>query len=82
MLYGPKLALYDKLLDKLGNAELALAAYTDPYTFIIKYTWDTPERQDVVAAYRELQRLLIIIPLVFCVPMLFAGLFLRDHKLA
>ncbi|KAK6457296.1 iron-siderophore transporter [Scheffersomyces xylosifermentans] len=74
-------SLYKKLLEKLDDPTQALAVYQDPYTWILTYTWGTPERQQVVAAYRELQKLLILISLVFCVPMLVAGLFLRDHRL-
>ncbi|KAG7666429.1 ARN1 [[Candida] subhashii] len=73
--------LYEKILQHTGNSTLATSVYGDPYTFIASYAWDTPERQQVVLAYRDVQRLLIMIALIFTAPMIIVGFFLRDHKL-
>ncbi|EGW32872.1 iron-siderophore transporter [Spathaspora passalidarum NRRL Y-27907] len=73
--------LYSAILEKTGNSTLAQSVYTDPYTFIATYTWETVERQQVVLAYRDIQKILILVALVFCAPMIIAGLFLRDHTL-
>ncbi|CUM64918.1 uncharacterized protein PRCAT00002536001 [Priceomyces carsonii] len=73
--------LYLKLLKEIKNEKLALYAYTEPYNFIVEYTWGTPARDGMVEAYRYIQRILIMIALIFCVPMIFSGLFLRDKEL-
>ncbi|QEL61611.1 hypothetical protein CJJ09_003759 [Candidozyma auris] len=54
---------------------------TKPYDFIKEHKWGTPARKAVVWAYADVQRLLCIVGLCLCVPMLLAGLCLRDHKL-
>ncbi|ODV82232.1 MFS general substrate transporter, partial [Suhomyces tanzawaensis NRRL Y-17324] len=74
-------SLFSKLQEKLGSTTLATAAYSNPYKFILDYAWDTVERQQMVSAYRELQKILMTVSLCFCVPMLIAGFFLRDHEL-
>lgn len=73
--------LYKQILKRIGDAKLATAAYSSPYTFIINYTWDTPERQAVVHAYRYVQRLETIVAIVFCAPLLIFSLCLRDARL-
>ncbi|RLV92973.1 Siderophore iron transporter ARN1 [Spathaspora sp. JA1] len=73
--------LYSSILAKTGNSTLAQSVYADPYTFIATYTWETVERQQVVSAYRDIQKILILIALVFCAPMIIVGFFLRDHTL-
>lgn len=73
--------LYKQLLKRVGDAALATEAYASPYKFIVTYTWDTPERQAVVQAYRYVQRLETIVALVFCAPLLIFSLCLRDARL-
>lgn len=74
-----------KLIKKFAAAgldtTLADSAYAAPFEFIVKYTWGTPERIAVVLAYAEVQRLLCIVGIVLCAPLMFVSLFLRDHKL-
>lgn len=69
------------------DLEVAKFAYETPYGtpafpgFIEKYKWATPERIQVVLAYAHVQRLLCIVGICLVVPLLFAALCLRDHKL-
>lgn len=73
--------LYKKILEHMSDTELATSAYQEPLTFIVTYTWETPERQALAQAYRELQFLLILVALCLCVPMIFCSLLLRDVPL-
>lgn len=66
---------------RLSDQTLALEAYSSPFTFIVTYTWNTVERQAVVIAYRYTQKILCIVGLCFCAPLLFAAFLLRDHRL-
>ncbi|EDO14787.1 hypothetical protein Kpol_358p4 [Vanderwaltozyma polyspora DSM 70294] len=66
---------------RIANETLAAEAYGSPFTFILTYTWDTPERQAVVVSYRYTQKILCIVGLCFCSTLLGAALFLRNHKL-
>lgn len=74
--------LPDQISKGLRNQTLAAEAYGSPFTFIINYTWETPERQSVVHAYRYTQKLLCIVGLCFCTTLMSAALFLRNHRLA
>lgn len=65
----------------LTNVTAATYAYSSPLTFVYDYTWGTPERVAVVLAYARTQRLLCIVGVALCVPLLLASLFLRDHRL-
>lgn len=74
--------LYSEILKQFhGNAELAKLAYGDPLSFSQEHKWGTTERMELVEAYRVVQRLLIMIALIFCAPMLGSALFLRNHEL-
>ena len=73
--------LPSKLESLLGNATLAQAAYSSPFTFIKTYTWGTPEREAVVQSYRYIQRLETIVALCFCSLLVVFALFLRDPVL-
>lgn len=73
--------LYGEILKRIGDVKLATSAYASPYEFIGTYTWDTPQRQAVVQAYRYVQKLETLVALVFCVPLLFFALCLRDARL-
>lgn len=66
---------------RFTNKTLARLAYSAPLSFIKKYTWGTPLRMELVEAYRHIQKLLIIIGICFCVPILGFALFLRDPVL-
>lgn len=69
-------------MEEMGvDPALAKLAYKKPYDFIKKHKWGTPARKAVVFAYAENQRLLCLVGLCLCVPLLLAGLCLRDHKL-
>lgn len=71
-----------KKMEMMGvDPALAKPAYKKPYDFIKEHKWGTPARKAVVWAYADVQRLLCIVGLCLCVPMLLAGLCLRDHKL-
>lgn len=67
--------------DKGLNVTLATEAYSSPYTFILTNTWGSEERVAVVLAYAKTQRILCIIGLCLCFPLLLSTFFLRDHKL-
>ena len=56
-------------------------AYSAPFTFITTYTWGTPERIALVMSYRYVQKILCIIGLVFCFPLLGCAFMLRNHEL-
>ncbi|SCU98180.1 LAMI_0F13410g1_1 [Lachancea mirantina] len=73
--------LPQELAKNLKNSELVSQAYSEPFTFILKYTWMTVERQAVMRAYRYVQKILCIVGLCFCVPLLTAAFLLRDRKL-
>ena len=73
--------LYKDLLNRLDDAALAMSAYSEPYSFIITHTWNTPERDAMVQSYRYVQRLETIVALVFTVPLLVFSFFLRDPPL-
>lgn len=66
---------------RLNDATLTQQAYLEPLTFILTYTWETIERQAVVLAYRYTQKVLCIVGLCFCAPLLFSAFLLRDHRL-
>ncbi|EGV63875.1 hypothetical protein PSN45_004051 [Yamadazyma tenuis] len=59
----------------------AAAAYGDPFTFAINYTWGTPERAAMVRAMAKTQKILCLIALVLSFVLLLDVFFLRDHRL-
>lgn len=79
--------MYDTILRRMNDLglpnaqELAQDVYESPFDFIKEHTWGTPTRIAVVLAYSEIQRILCIVGLALCAPMLFVTLCLRDHKL-
>lgn len=77
--------MYGYIIEEMTKAgvdtSLALEAYSKPYEYIVKYTWGTKERIPVVLAYAKTQKILCLIGLVLCVPLLCFAFFLRDHKL-
>jgi SIT family siderophore-iron:H+ symporter-like MFS transporter len=79
-------AMWTQLLPKdianrMDDPELAQEAYAAPLTFIVTYTWGTPEREQLVDSYRYIQRLLCIVGTCLVVPLVIFALFLRDHHL-
>ncbi|RCK59047.1 Siderophore iron transporter 1 [Candida viswanathii] len=79
--------MYNTILRRMNEAglpnaqELAQDVYESPFDFIKEHVWGSPARIAVVLAYSEIQRILCIVGLVLCAPMLFVTLCLRDHKL-
>lgn len=69
-----------RLTRELGNATLALSVYADPFTFASTSGWETAERQQVVKAYGETQRLLAITGICLSLVTLIAALGLRNYK--
>lgn len=66
---------------RIADPTLAATAYGSPFEFITTYTWGTPERIALVMSYRYVQKILCIIGLAFCFPLLGCGFMLRNHKL-
>ncbi|ODV84742.1 hypothetical protein CANARDRAFT_172494 [[Candida] arabinofermentans NRRL YB-2248] len=79
-------AIWTQLLPKeiykrIENTTVALEAYSSPLTWIYTYTWGTPERVALVEAYQYVQKILVLVGLCFCVPLLGFALLLNDPKL-
>lgn len=70
-----------EITKRITDPTLAAEAYGSPFTFIVTYTWGTPEREMLVHAYRYVQKLLCIVGLVFCVPLIGVSFLLRNYKL-
>ena len=72
-----------KRLEELFPDDIALAkaAFKNPVAFIKKYHWNTVERQNVVLAYRTVQRILMSVALGLIVPLLISSFFLRNRRL-
>ncbi|RDW65673.1 putative siderochrome-iron transporter Sit1 [Aspergillus mulundensis] len=74
--------LPSKLTDRLnGNSTLAAEIYADPFTFALGNPVGTPDRDAVVAAYMDTQRLLCITGLCLTVPLIVFALCIRNPKL-
>lgn len=63
------------------NHSDATAAYDSPQLFILNNPWGSPARNGLNEAYSYVQKMLCVVALCFCVPLLAAALFLRNHKL-
>ncbi|EDO15090.1 hypothetical protein Kpol_416p5 [Vanderwaltozyma polyspora DSM 70294] len=70
-----------KISEGITNETLADYAYGSPTKFILKYKWDTPERQAVVEAYKVIGRLLNIVGICLLVPLLISAFFLKNRRL-
>lgn len=66
---------------KFMNSTDAEAAYNSPHLFILSNSYGTESRRGLVTDYAQTQKILCIVALCFCVPLLLAALFLRNHKL-
>lgn len=73
--------LPNEINKRITNKTLAKVAYSSPLTFIVKNKWGSPARTGLVEAYRHVQKILIIISLCFCVPILGLAIFLSDPTL-
>lgn len=69
------------LSDHLNDQDLVARAYGSPFEVSAEYPMGTPERDGMVAAYREAQRLLAITGICLCVPLIGFALALRNPKL-
>ncbi|KAL6452035.1 SIT1 Siderophore iron transporter 1 [Candida maltosa Xu316] len=74
-------AIWTQKMYSLILRNMALQVYENPFKFITDHAWGTPARMAVVLAYSEVQRILCIVGLVLCVPVLLCALLVRDHKL-
>ncbi|KAE8376012.1 major facilitator superfamily domain-containing protein [Aspergillus bertholletiae] len=72
-----------ELTKHLGNANSTLTelAFGRPFDFIVSYPVGTPEREAVIFAYREVQRLLCITGICLTVPLIAFSLCIRNPKL-
>ncbi|QLG72289.1 hypothetical protein HG535_0C06440 [Zygotorulaspora mrakii] len=66
---------------KTMNASDAAAAYKSPNLFTLDNPWGSKAREGMTAAYGYVLKILCVAGLCFCVPLLIAALFLRNHKL-
>lgn len=64
-----------------NGTALAASAYSNPFVFIASYPMGTPERDAVVSAYRDTQRVLCIIGICLTLPLIAFGLCTRNRKL-
>jgi MFS transporter, SIT family, siderophore-iron:H+ symporter len=71
----------EQRMTPFNNATLATWAYGDPFAFIIQFPVGTPERQALIDSYKQAQRLLTIIGICLCVPMIAFAVALRNPKL-
>ncbi|KAK9455180.1 MFS general substrate transporter [Dipodascopsis uninucleata] len=73
--------LPQELIKHMGDDSLAAVAYGDPLDFATKYALGTPERDAVIVSYQYIQKILCVVGLCLCVPLLAFGLLLRDREL-
>ncbi|GAA5841783.1 hypothetical protein JCM11251_004063 [Rhodosporidiobolus azoricus] len=77
---------YQVLPDKLnkafnGNTTEVEFAYGQPFEWIVTNTWETPQRQALVGAYREVQKILCIAGICLAIPLLAFAFLVKDPKL-
>ena len=63
------------------NKTLALATYGDPFTVIALYPVGTPIRRGIIDSYQHVQKLLCIVGLCLCIPLIGFACVLRNPKL-
>lgn len=73
--------LFKEIVKHGVSLSTATFAYQQPYQFVAQNPWGTKTREGVVAGYKYVQRIFMIVCLVLCVPMILATFLLRDHKL-
>lgn len=64
-----------------GNATLANEIYGSPYTWIITNPVGTTDRDAVDHAYQRVQRILCIVGICLCVPLIVFSLLLKNPRL-
>lgn len=70
-----------KLASRLQNDTLVTLAYNSPFAYVVGRDIGTPERDAVVEAYKEVQRLLCITGICLCVPLLVCVVLVRNPLL-
>lgn len=73
--------MYKQLYKRLEDSSLAATAFSSPYEFIELYPWGTPERTQMIYAYREVQKKTMLVSLVLTGPLFLLILFTKDRKL-
>ncbi|RMZ91530.1 hypothetical protein DV736_g1252, partial [Chaetothyriales sp. CBS 134916] len=76
--------LYKKLEKNLAfqsNTTLAAATYGDPFTVVAAFPVGTLEREAIIRSYQSVQKLLCIVGICLCVPLLAFAIVLRNPKL-
>ncbi|KAK5656629.1 hypothetical protein OQA88_4609 [Cercophora sp. LCS_1] len=72
----------ERRLAEFKNATaLAALAYGDPFTFIDEYSFNTSKRRAIVDAYRHSRRILVVVGICMCVPLIGFAVALRNPKL-
>lgn len=79
-------AIWSQILPKeiqkaVGNATLAAEIYGSPYTWIITNPVGTASRTAVIAAYMHVQRILCIVGICICVPLIVFSCLLKNPRL-
>ncbi|KAJ1325374.1 MFS transporter SIT family siderophore-iron:H+ symporter [Microdochium nivale] len=64
------------------NATLAATTFADPFTAASLYPVGTPERTAIIAAYQGTQKLLCIVGICLCIPLMGFAVALRNPKLS
>ena len=73
--------LYAKLVETIGDPEIAKKVYQSPLSAIRVYAWGTPTRDAIVEAYRHVQRFEVLVAMILVIPLFIASLCLRDPEL-
>ncbi|KAG9251642.1 major facilitator superfamily domain-containing protein [Emericellopsis atlantica] len=63
------------------DQSVAASAFSEPLNIIAQYPMGTPERQGIIASYRQTQRLLTITGICLCVPLIGFAAALRNPRL-
>ncbi|CCH46887.1 Siderophore iron transporter [Wickerhamomyces ciferrii] len=71
----------EKDFEQYGNATLAKFAYKSPYKFVKEYKYGSDIRNSLIESYRYIQKMEVLIALVFCAVMLGCAFALRDPEL-
>ncbi|KAK5078656.1 ferrioxamine B transporter [Lithohypha guttulata] len=78
--------LYARLESDLAfqsNSTLASAVYASPLTVVpFNYPVGTPERTAIIGSYQHMQRILCIVGICLCVPLIVFAVLLRNPKLS
>ncbi|CCF57259.1 hypothetical protein KAFR_0C02660 [Kazachstania africana CBS 2517] len=69
------------LSSRISNSKVAAKAYSSPLTVIKTYGWNSTIRNEMIEAYRYVTKVLYIVAICLCVPLLIASFLLRDRRL-